>query len=396
MSGASAVILAAGSARRMDLGQNKVFLKFDQQSAVVRCVQTFLGTGLFSSLVVVCREEDLGILCAKLDAHVRDPRCQVCVGGPERQDSVRNALALVPGDATYVAVHDAARCFVTEDVIEASLASARRYGSGVAAIPATDTIKRVAGDIVEETLDRSKLVCVQTPQTFEASVLRAAYEKAARDGFLGTDDASLVERLGVAVHVSPGSPENIKLTVPADIGLGEWILERRHWRQDAVHPRVGTGFDVHAFCKGRPLVLGGVAVPSDAGLLGHSDADVLTHAVMDALLGAAGLPDIGCLFPDTDPAYEGIRSLELLSQVGRKVREKGFSIQSIDCTLLLERPRVAPYTRQMAEGIAGALDVDASLVNVKATTLEGLGALGRGEGAGAQAVCLLEKAVEDA
>lgn len=393
---ACAVILAAGSARRMDIGQNKVFLKFDQQSAVVRCVRTFLETGLFGSLVVVCRQQDMGLLRAKLAAHVGDERCRVCVGGPARQDSVRNALEVVPADAAYIAVHDAARCFVTADVIERSLLGARRHGSGVAAVPATDTIKRVDGDIVAETLDRSRLVCVQTPQTFEADLLRRAYAKAEEDGFLGTDDASLVERLGVPVRVTEGSTENIKLTVPADIGIGEWILERRHWRDGQDRARVGTGFDVHAFREGRPLILGGVRVPGSLGLDGHSDADVLVHAAMDALLGAAGCPDIGRLFPDTDPEYEGISSLELMGRVGERIRREGYEVRNLDCTLLLETPKVSQYERQMARNMARALRVDERLVNVKATTLEGLGALGRVEGAAAQAVCLLGGAREDA
>lgn len=372
----------------MNVDQNKVLMKFDDQSAVIRCLKTFAGTGLFSSFVIVCRPEERALIERKVADHVPSAVCIFCDGGPERQYSVLNALQYVPENADLIAVHDAARCFVTPDVVRECVSCAARYGSGVAAVRATDTIKRVSGDIVQETLDRSTLVLVQTPQVFDSALLRRAYAAAERDGFLGTDDASLVERLGVNVHVSEGSADNIKLTVPRDIDTGERILGERR-SQDSSH--VGFGFDMHRLVEGRPLILGGVRIPFEKGLLGHSDADVLVHAVMDAILGAAGLPDIGQLYPDSDPQFQGISSLTLLADTASRVRADGYAISNIDATLLLERPKVAQLREQMVSNIADATGILPEQVNVKATTLEKLGTLGRGEGCGAQAVCLLKR-----
>lgn len=372
----------------MNADQNKVLLKFDDQSAVIRCLKTFAGTGFFTSYVVVCRPEERDLVRRKIADHIPGIECVFCDGGTERQYSVQNALERVPADAEIIAVHDAARCFVTPEIIEACVQSAERCGSGVAAVPATDTIKRVNGDLVEETLDRSQLVCVQTPQVFDAQLLRDAHTAARREGYLGTDDASLVERMGVPVHVTEGSADNIKLTLRRDIAAGERIVERRR-AEDRM--QVGFGFDVHRFASGKPLVLGGVTIPADTGLDGHSDADVLVHAIMDALLGAAGLPDIGQLYPDTAPAYSGISSLTLLADVAARVRAEGFSISNIDSTLMLEAPKIAPWKPQMITNISDATGILPEQVNVKATTLEKLGALGRTEGCGAQAVCLLKR-----
>lgn len=388
MKKACAIILAAGSARRMHADKNKVLLKFDHQSAVIRCLKTFAGTGLFSLFIIVCRPEDRALIERKVADHAGALSCLFCDGGSERQYSVRNALEVIPEDIELIAVHDGARCFVTGDVVEDCMRCADQYGAAITAVRATDTIKRVKGSVVEETLDRSELVCVQTPQVFGADLLRRAYDAASRDGFLGTDDASLVERLGVPVHISEGSPENIKLTVYRDIEKGERILERRREEEPA---HVGTGFDIHRTALGRRMILGGVEFEGSSGLEGHSDADVLVHAVMDAVLGAAAMPDIGRLFPDTDPAYEGISSLSLLTEVAERIRRAGYTVLNIDSTLLLEEPKIAPHARQMAANIADALGILPECVSVKATTLEKLGPLGSGEGVAAQAVCLLTR-----
>lgn len=381
-----AVILAAGSGTRMQGNTNKVFIKFDEQSAVVRCLKTFERTGLFSSVVVVCKPEEREEIERKAEKYLRGNSYIFCDGGSERQYSMKNALECVPEDADIIAVHDAARCFVTPKIIQDCVDSAIRLGSGVAGVAATDTIKRTQNGVVTETLDRHELVHVQTPQVFRADILRRAYAQAAEDGFLGTDDASLVERLGEQVHIVDGSPENIKLTTPGDIAAGEKIL--KHRQSDL---RIGNGFDVHAFAAGRKLVLGGVEIPAEKGLDGHSDADVLVHAIMDALLGAAHLGDIGKLFPPTDMQYKDISSLKLLREVGKQLRIYGYKVVNIDSTVILQAPKIGQYSAQMAENIADALEMDAEYVNVKATTTEFLGAMGRGEGAAAQAVCILQK-----
>lgn len=383
------ILLAAGSGTRMQADRNKVLLKLEDQSAVIRCLKVFESTDQYDGIIVACRPNDRATIERKVAQHLRGNACRFCDGGRERQDSVRNALALIPADADYISVHDAARCFVTEDVIARSLASARKHGSGVAAVHIHDTVKRVEDGIVRQTLDRSALMSVQTPQTFAADLLRRAHQTAQERNWHATDDAALVERLGCPVYISEGSSENIKLTVRGDVQRGEDILRRR----TAGSLRIGTGLDVHPFSSGCPLILGGVEIPAPAGLKGHSDADVLVHAVMDALLGAAGLPDIGVFYPPDDPAYRNIRSLLLLEDVGRRIRTEGFEIVNLDCTVLLEKPKLQPHIRRMIANIADALGILPEKVNIKATTAEKLGALGRGEGAAAQAVCLLEKEV---
>ncbi len=380
-----AVILAAGSGRRMDMDTNKVFLKFDEQSAVMRCIKAFEQTALFSGLVVVCKPQEREIMETKIKKHCKHPGVRVCEGGAERQDSVRNALMMLDEDTDVVAVHDAARCFVTQKIIQDCVSSAIRYGSGVAAMAATDTIKRAKNGVVLETLDRSELVCVQTPQTFTYDLLCKAYTQAEADGFLGTDDASLVERLGAPVRLVSGSPDNIKLTTRSDVQKGREIVQR----DSAL--RIGNGFDMHAFATGRRLVLGGVEIPSEIGLDGHSDADVLIHAIMDALLGAARLGDIGELFPPTDMRYKDIYSIELLREVGDLLKKYGYRIINIDSTLIMQRPKVAAYRQEMIGNIAAALNMNREYINVKATTTEHLGSVGRGEGAAAQAVCILQR-----
>ena len=382
-----AVILAAGSSKRMQSDTNKVLLKFDDQSAVVRCLKTFESTGLFSSVVVVCKPEERELIKRKAAEYLKGNTYIFCDGGSERQYSVENALEYVPEETDVISVHDAARCFVTSKIIKDCVSSAIRFGSGVAAVGATDTIKRAQGGVVLETLKREELVHVQTPQVFRADILKKAYRQAVTDGFLGTDDASLVERIGERVHIVSGSPENIKLTTKADIAEGEKIVEER-LRSDI---RIGNGFDMHAFSKNRQLILGGVQIENEMGLDGHSDADVLVHAIMDALLGAARLGDIGKLFPPTDMRYKDISSISLLKEVGDLLKKYGYKIVNIDSTIIMQSPKVSSYSADMIENISAALEMDSIYVNVKATTTEYLGALGRGEGAAAQAVCIIQK-----
>ena len=239
--------------------------------------------------------------------------------------------------------------FVTPQIIKDCVASAIRRGSGVAAVSAVDTIKRVSGRRVSETLNRDELVLVQTPQVFKREILLRAHEKAREDGVVGTDDSFLVERLGEDVYIVNGSMNNIKITTPYDIRIGERIAGDTKMISNL---RIGSGVDVHALVPGRKLVLGGVEIPSEIGLMGHSDADVLVHAVMDALLGAARLGDIGELFPPDDPRYAYISSILLLKMVGELLNNCGYTIINIDTTLILQRPKILPYKKDMIRNIA--------------------------------------------
>ncbi len=312
----------------------------------------------------------------------------VVPGGAERQDSVARGLRAIPASARVVAVHDGARACVTPEDIDAVVLAAAERGAAVLGTPVTDTAKRVTGDQVAETLDRSALRTVQTPQAFRRDVICRAHRTARASGYLGTDDAALVERLGEAVVTVRGRWDNIKITSPEDLDLGMYILEKRGDVTPAL--RIGQGYDVHPLVKGRPLILGGVHIPHEKGLLGHSDADVLTHVVIDAVLGAIGAGDIGQLFPDTDAAYKDISSLVLLARAAEVSKEKWAQVLNVDATVMAQRPKLAPHIAQMRQNMARALGVPVVCVSVKATTTEHLGFVGREEGMAAQAVALVK------
>jgi len=312
----------------------------------------------------------------------------VVPGGADRQASVAAGLAALPPGPRLVLVHDGVRPFLSPEVVRAVVDAAARHGAATAAVPVAETIKRAEDGWVEATLDRSRLYHVQTPQAFDRGLLLRAHEEAARQGFRGTDDASLVERLGHRVRLVPGSSVNLKVTVPEDLVVADALVRRSD--APAPAPRIGIGFDAHRFAAGRPLILGGVEIPAARGLAGHSDADVILHAVMDALLGAAGCGDIGRHFPPDAPEYAGARSLVLLARVRELLAERGWRAAHVDVMVMAESPRLAPHIPAMRQAIAGGLGVDADRVNVKATTLEGMGAIGREEGIAAQAVASLE------
>ncbi len=314
----------------------------------------------------------------------------VVPGGPDRQASVARGLAALPPGPDVVLVHDGVRPFLTPSLVRAVAEAAARDGSATAAVPLAETVKSGERGWVVTTLDRSHLYSIQTPQAFRRTLLEEAHREAERQGFRGTDDAALVERLGHRVRLVPGSPRNLKVTVPEDLSLAEAIL--RSTEAPASAPRVGVGFDAHRFAAGRRLILGGVEVPAPRGLLGHSDADVVVHAVMDALLGAAGCGDIGQQFPAEDPAYEGARSLTLLARVRDLLAARGWRPAHIDVVVMAEAPRLSPHVPAMRAAMAGVLGVSEAQVNVKATTVEGMGAIGREEGIAAQAVASLEAA----
>ncbi|MBQ1524684.1 MAG: 2-C-methyl-D-erythritol 2,4-cyclodiphosphate synthase, partial [Firmicutes bacterium] len=273
----------------------------------------------------------------------------------------------------YVLVHDGARPFVSPEVISRVLEGVKKTGACVPVVPPADTVRDD-----EHTLDRSGLHLVQTPQGFRTDILAMAYEDAKGSRFEGTDDASYVEQLGVTVSMVEGDPANRKMTTKEDMPM---------------QVRAGTGFDVHRFgeaAEDSVITIGGVKIPYERPLLAHSDGDVLTHAIMDAVLGACGLGDIGEAFPDTDPAYEGADSVGLLKTCGEMIREKGYVVSNIDATIIGQEPKFMPYKRDMERILAEALGLPADRINIKATTTEKLGFTGRKEGLAAEAVCLVK------
>ena len=382
----TAIIAAAGSGRRMGREVNKVFLPLAGQAVLARSVAAVAACPEVDGLIVVVapgEEAQATGLLAPLD--LAKP-WRVVAGGRERQHSVANALAAVPQAARLILIHDGARPLIDAAAVAAAIAAAREHGAAGVAVPVKDTIKAVdAVGCIVATPDRSTLWAIQTPQVFAASLLRRAYAAAERDGVLATDDAALVERLGHEVKIVAGSYRNLKITTPEDLTVARALLESEaHSMQ-----RIGTGYDVHRLVAGRPLILGGVDIPYERGLEGHSDADVLLHAVKDALLGAAALGDIGRHFPDSDPAYKGASSFRLLAIVGEKLAAAGWRAYNIDAVVIAERPKLAPHIPAMNANIAAALGIAAGQVNVKATTTEGLGFTGRGEGIAAQAVATI-------
>lgn len=372
-----AIVVAAGSGSRMKTEIPKQFLKIGGETIIEKTVSRFEKNQYVDGFFVVVSEKYLeyakGLLAGmkKLKG--------VVVGGNKRQASVFSALEKIDDDA-LVLVHDAARPYVSDAIINSVIVAASDFGAAVPAIEIADTVKTVAtGEsnniFVLDTVDRSILRRVQTPQGFCATLLKRAYAHAQNNNFEGTDDSMLVEALGEKVSLIDGNAENIKITRTEDMPSEN---------------RVGYGFDVHKLVSDLPLYLGGEKIPYEKGLLGHSDADVLIHAIMDSILGAAHLGDIGKHFPDTASDYKGISSIKLLEKVKTMIRERGYRIVNIDSTVMCEAPKLAPFIEKMEQNIADALDISKEKVSVKATTTEGLGYTGRGEGIAASSVSLLE------
>ncbi|MGN1367486.1 MAG: 2-C-methyl-D-erythritol 4-phosphate cytidylyltransferase [Aristaeellaceae bacterium] len=378
-----AIVLAGGSGARMGADCNKVLLALQGKPVIARSVQAF--EGLVRGVVLVSRAEDIPVM-ERIVQGIQVP-VTVVPGGSTRQASVWNGLCALPADCTHVLIHDGARCLVDAGVIRRCMASVEECGTGIAAIPAIDTIKQVdAEEIVTATPDRSSLRAVQTPQGFTVELIRKAHIAAQQEGFLGTDDASLVERLGHPVRLTLGDRRNIKLTTPEDMKMAEAFLESK-----LPALRIGQGYDVHRLVEGRDLILCGVKVPHTLGLLGHSDADVALHALMDAMLGAMALGDIGKHFPDTDEQYRGISSMKLLAHVTALLATHHARVTNCDVTIVAQKPRLLPYIPLMRENVAAALQLPLDRVNVKATTTERLSFEGREEGISAQAVCMVEQ-----
>lgn len=382
------ILLAAGSGKRMQAGENKVFLPLCGIPILCRSVRAFQG--LCDSMVLVLKPQEEQTARELLTAYgLMNEVSAIAYGGIERQDSVKSGLAMLPAEDSIVLVHDAARPLVTRDIIERAVAAVRVCGTGVAAVAVKDTIKQADQENrVVSTPDRAQLRTVQTPQGFLKSILRRAYAKAEDTGILATDDAALVEALNETVQLSEGSYDNFKITTPEDMLMAEAVLKTREGKA-LPSIRIGQGYDVHPLVAGRKLILCGVEIPHETGLLGHSDADVALHALMDAMLGALALGDIGKHFPDTDPNYKGISSLLLLTHVAGLVKERGFKTGNVDVTIVAQRPKLAPYITAMRENVAKVLEAPLDSVNIKATTTEHLGFEGEGKGISTQAVCLL-------
>ena len=382
------IVVAAGRGNRFGGGTPKQFRRIGGRTLIDRAVAA-LATRPSVSGVVVVLPPDL-LAGAGADEVRRLPGVFAVVGGGEtRARSVRLGLEAA-GPCRFVLVHDAARPLVSAEVVDAVAEATVRHGAAVPVVPVPDTVKEDDGSgFCARTVDRSLLRLAQTPQGSRADWLLDALDLARSESLEPTDEAQALERAGRRVALVPGDPGNAKITEPSDLEAA-----RRRLTGIPAGLRVGTGFDVHPFDAGRSLVLGGVPFPGEAGLAGHSDADVVLHAAMDALLGAAALGDIGGHFPPGDPRFAGAASTGLAREVVRLLRESGFEIVNLDLTLLAERPRIRERAEEMRSQIAACLGLDTGRVGLKATTLEGLGALGRGEGIACEAVALVRETGE--
>jgi 2-C-methyl-D-erythritol 4-phosphate cytidylyltransferase/2-C-methyl-D-erythritol 2,4-cyclodiphosphate synthase len=310
-------------------------------------------------------------------------------GGERRQDSVRLAFERINRRADVVVIHDAARPLVTASLIRRTVDAAFEAGAAIAAVRSSDTVKRSdAAGRVAETLPRDQIYLAQTPQAFRVDVLRKALTITAD----ATDEAALVEQAGHPVQIVDGDPRNLKVTSPEDLTLAERLIGMP-MRDEVpyVGIRIGNGYDLHRLVEGRPLILGGVTIPFDKGLLGHSDADVICHAVTDAILGAAGAGDIGRHFPDTDAVWKDASSLDLLHRAAAIAAAAGFTLVNVDVVVVAQRPKLAPHADAIRARVAGAIGCDPSQVSVKGKTNEGVDSIGAGESIAAHAVALMIK-----
>lgn len=382
----SLILVAAGQGSRMGQPVNKLLLKHWGRPLVSYTLSNVLSSRALSELILVVREEEKSIFQNILDGIAHHIPVRFALGGATRVESVRNGMAALSPGSEKVLVHDGARPFVTGKVIDEAFASLTESHPAVAVgIPCVDTIKVVEDRTILSTPDRSRLYRAQTPQGAFTPLL-----KQAMDGLTSiegiTDDASILEKAEVPVTIVPGNENFFKVTTPADWSRFVQMIEK-----EKMPFRIGQGYDIHRYDESRPLMLGGVRIAETGGLLGHSDADVLLHAIMDALLGAAGLPDIGHYFPDTDERFAGADSRKLLLEVKRILEEKGYVVGNIDSTVIAEKPKLAPFISEIKKSIASLLDITEDQVGVKATTNEKLGAVGRKEGMAAMASVIIYK-----
>lgn len=382
------VLLAGGIGSRMNASKNKILINIMGKTVLERSIEAF--SGYVDEMIIVCRAVDIPFIRSHIEFSSYPFHIHLATGGSTRQESVRNGLLeynSAQGD--IVLIHDAARCLVDGDLISRVIQSVRNCGTGIPGIPATSTYKICDSESnIIQTPDRDFIYEIQTPQGFMADVVKTCIDQATQEGYVCTDDAGLLEHYHIPVKMVRGSLNNIKLTTREDLLRAETILSGGH-----TNMRVGFGYDVHRLISDRKLVLCGETIPFEYGLLGHSDADVAVHALMDAMLGACALGDIGKHFPDTDEKYKNISSLFLLKEVNSLLQQKGYSVNNADITIVAQKPKLLPYIPNMIRNICECLHLPENAVSVKATTTEQLGFEGRMEGISSYAVCTVRGSV---
>ena len=380
----TAIIAAGGRGARMGGDRAKQLLSLGGATILQRTVAAFDRCGRVDEIVLVVPPElaaDTSLAFTPDGTLLR-----IVPGGTRRQDSVARGFDAASPSSEILVVHDAARPLCPTELIVRTIEAASRHGAAIAALPAQDTVKqRAAGDdrFVGRTLARQCIVLAQTPQAFRRDVLAEAV-RLGRRGVEATDEAVLAERAGYRIVIVEGDPRNIKITTERDLSIARRLLG-----DTIVTERVGFGYDLHRLVEGRPLVLGGIRIPHDRGLAGHSDADAVCHAVADAILGAAASGNVGQHFPDTDPRWQGASSIELLRAVVELVRSRGFVVINLDVVVVAERPKIGPHAERMRMAVASAVGLEPDAVSIKGKTNEGMDATGRGEAIATHAVAMV-------
>jgi 2-C-methyl-D-erythritol 4-phosphate cytidylyltransferase/2-C-methyl-D-erythritol 2,4-cyclodiphosphate synthase len=376
----SAIIAAGGRGSRFGGAQSKQFQPLAGVPILKRTVDAFLEGYAFDEVVVALPSELASDPPSYLDSVI------IVEGGERRQDSVANAFRAVAPSSQIIVIHDAARPFVSSALIERTIDAASKHGAAIAALQARDTVKRSDGSrIIRGTIPRDEVFLAQTPQAFRIGVLRDALALASTASD-ATDEAMLAEQAGHSVYLVEGDPRNLKITTPEDLDIAE-RLAVTNGRVASI--RIGNGYDLHRLVAGRPLILGGVAIPFDKGLAGHSDADAVCHAVTDAILGAASAGDIGRHFPDTDAVFKDANSIELLTRAVAVVRAAGYGVSNVDVVVIAQQPKLSPHIDAMRESLAGAIGIEPQQVSVKGKTNEGVDSIGAGESIAVHAVALI-------
>ena len=379
----TALIAAGGSGNRMNSDIPKQFMLIEATPIIAKTLLAFQNDKLTDNIVIVSRPDDIEKIQEIIKTYKIEKVTDIVSGGKTRQLSIINGLNKVTSD--IVLIHDAARPFVSQAQIDEVIKSVDKNKAAALGIPISDTLKLSNNGKIVKTIDRNGMYAIQTPQGFDTKLIKAAHENATKNNISVTDDCSVAEAMGIDVFIVNGSARNIKITNPDDIIIANAIN-----RSEDKKMQIGMGYDVHKLCKDRDLILGGVKIDYELGLLGHSDADVLLHAIMDAMLGATALGDIGKHFPDTDEKYKDADSRKLLHHTKSLLNEIGASVNNIDATIIAQAPKLLPYIDAMRKNIADDLNLPLDKVSVKATTTEKLGFCGRGEGIAAEAICLIE------
>ncbi len=377
----SVIIAAAGSSTRMGSDVSKQLIKISGKTVLEYSIEAFSAVDEVNEIIISTKLEEKELVESLTKKYKKVKK--VTVGGKIRQESVKNAIGFLSPESDIVAIHDAARPLISKEDIKGIIEATVEHGAVCPVSRVADTVKEVEDGIIKRTLDRDRLFLASTPQTFKTDLYRMSLSKI-EDGQIFTDDCAIAENAGFKVFTYIMKNDNLKITTTKDL---DTVMKKL----PAINVRTGHGYDVHKLVPDRALILGGVNIPHTTGLLGHSDADVLVHAIMDALLGAAAKGDIGKLFPDTAKEFEGISSIELLKRVKSVLEGDGYSVGNIDATIVAQAPKLSPFIPEMVKNISETLEIDVSQINVKATTEEHLGFTGEKLGISAHAVAIIVK-----